>query len=233
MQPNSASFKWLSVVVFVALGAHAFPPKPTAAAVARRAYKDFGIVFDAGHVASTPTPTVTVLEQNLVGVSEPAATTTTATTTTIGDAETATTSTLSASTSNTQTASSGSDYMAIVEKWRSKGGLPALDKDSALESNALKTSTDSVGGLIHELNPGTMAQVLAPGNPDNFENVYVGGWLCEIPTLPGLDGICDTASQGWAYDGQTGHAAILTSTSYSRIGCAIASSTGVWACDLA
>ncbi|KAK5280583.1 hypothetical protein LTR14_012242, partial [Exophiala xenobiotica] len=66
------------------------------------------------------------------------------------------------------TASSGSDYMAIVEKWSSKGGLSALDKDSALESNALKTSTDSVGGLIHELNPGTMAQVLAPGNPDNF-----------------------------------------------------------------
>ncbi|KAK5202749.1 hypothetical protein LTR41_011508 [Exophiala xenobiotica] len=94
--------------------------------------------------------------------------TTATTTTTIGDTETATTSTLSASTSNTQTASSGSDYMAIVEKWSSKGGLSALDKDSALESNALKTSTDSVGGLIHELNPGTMAQVLAPGNPDNF-----------------------------------------------------------------
>ncbi|KAK5468922.1 hypothetical protein LTR55_011543 [Exophiala xenobiotica] len=93
--------------------------------------------------------------------------TTATTTTTIGDTETATTSTLSASTSNTQTAS-GSDYMAIVEKWSSKGGLSALDKDSALESNALKTSTDSVGGLIHELNPGTMAQVLAPGNPDNF-----------------------------------------------------------------
>ncbi|KIW20440.1 hypothetical protein PV08_01015 [Exophiala spinifera] len=126
--------------------------------------------------------------------------------------------------------SSSGDYMDVVSKWRSAGGLPALSRDSTLEANALKTSTDSVGGLKHELNPGTMAQVLAPGSPSNFEEVYVGGWLCEIPTLPGLDGICSTASQGWSYDGQTGHATILTSTSYSKIGCAIASNTNVWSC---
>ncbi|KIX01509.1 uncharacterized protein Z518_09235 [Rhinocladiella mackenziei CBS 650.93] len=133
----------------------------------------------------------------------------------------------------TTTADSGSTdgYMGIVSKWRSAGGLPALTQDSTLEGNALKTATDSGGTLTHELNPGTMAQVLAPGNADNFESVYVGGWLCEIPTLPGLDGICDTLAQGWNHAGQTGHAEILTSTSYTKIGCALAS--GIWACDLA
>jgi len=124
------------------------------------------------------------------------------------------------------------DYMSVVSKWRAAGGLPAVTQDSTLEANALKTSTNSVGGLIHELNPGTMAQVLAPGTTSNFEDVYVGGWLCEVPSSPGLDGICATESAGWDYDGQTGHNAILTSTAYTKVGCAIAS-TNVWACDWA
>jgi uncharacterized protein YkwD len=124
------------------------------------------------------------------------------------------------------------DYISVVSKWRTAAGLPDLTQDSTLEGNALKTSTNSVGGLIHELNPGTFAQVLAPGTTSDFEEVYVGGWLCEIPTDAGLDGICSTASQGWSYDGQTGHAEILTSTSYTKIGCAIASNTNVWACDV-
>jgi len=141
--------------------------------------------------------------------------------------------TTEASTSTPTIGSSTGDYMSVVAKWRSAGGLSALTQDSTLEANALKTSTNSVGGLIHELNPGTMAQVLAPGSSSDFEEVYVGGWLCEIPSLAGLDGICSTASQGWSYGGQTGHADILTSTSYSKIGCAISSSTNVWACDLA
>lgn len=126
-----------------------------------------------------------------------------------------------------------SGYIAVVSKWRAAGGLPPLTRDSTLEANALKTSTDSVGGLKHELNPGSFAQVLAPGTPDNFESVYVGGWLCEIPSLPGLNGICSTAAQGWNHAGQTGHADILVSTKYTKIGCAISTSTGVWACDAA
>jgi hypothetical protein len=101
------------------------------------------------------------------------------------------------------------DYMSVVSQWRAAGGLPALTQDSTLEGNAMKTSTDSTNGLEHELNPGTMAQVLAPGTLSNFESVYVGGWLCEIPTLPGLNGICSTAAQGWDHsDGETGHAQV-------------------------
>jgi hypothetical protein len=103
------------------------------------------------------------------------------------------------------------DYMSVVSQWRAAGGLPALTQDSTLEGNALKTSTDSTNGLQHELNPGTFAQVLAPGSVDNFESVYVGGWLCEIPSLPGLDGICSTAAQGWDHsDGELGHAQVST-----------------------
>ena len=123
-------------------------------------------------------------------------------------------------------------YMDVVSKWRAAGGLSALTEDSTLQGNALKTATDGNGQMVHELNPGSFAQVLAPGDASNFESVYVGGWLCESPNLPGLNGICSTEAQGWDHsNGETGHADILTSTSYSKIGCALAD--GIWACDLA
>lgn len=122
------------------------------------------------------------------------------------------------------------DYMTVVNKWRNNLSLSQLTQSSTLESNALKTVDDSRGQMIHQLNPGSFAQVLAPGNADNFENVFVGGWLCERPDLSGLNGICTTMSAGWAYNGQTGHADILVSPNYNNIGCALA--YGIWACDL-
>lgn len=127
--------------------------------------------------------------------------------------------------------SSGGDYMGVVSEWRSKMGMSALAQDSTLQANALKTATDGHGSMVHQLNPGSMGQVLAPGDASGFEKCFVGGWLCEIPSLPGLDGVCSTMSQGWAYGGQTGHAEILSSTKYSKIGCGFAE--GIWACDLA
>jgi hypothetical protein len=126
----------------------------------------------------------------------------------------------------------GGDWFDIANKWRVAGGKPAFVQDSTLVANAQKTADDSVGGLKHELNPGTFAQVLAPGDASNFESVYLGGWLCELPNSPGLNGACATASGGWNHEGQTGHAEILTGD-YKKIGCALSSSTGVWACDLA
>lgn len=122
-------------------------------------------------------------------------------------------------------------YQGIVDTWRAKLGLKALTKDAKLESNAMDTVVSSNGKMVHKLNPGSYGQVLAPGNADDFEHVFVGGWLCEIPTLPGLDGVCATQSKGWAYAGQTGHAEILTSDNYSKIGCAL--HAGIWCCDLA
>lgn len=122
-------------------------------------------------------------------------------------------------------------YMGVVATWRSKMGLSALSEDSTLQGNALKTAQDGNGQMVHELNSGSMAQVLAPGSDDEFEKVFVGGWLCEVPSAAGLDGICSSMSAGWDYAGQTGHADILSSKSYSKIGCACAG--GIWACDLA
>jgi hypothetical protein len=123
------------------------------------------------------------------------------------------------------------DYMTIVNLWRVRLGLPILSKSDTLVSNAQKTVNDGHGKMVHELNRGSMAQVLAPGSANNFEHVFVGGWLCEKPNMPGMNGICKTESSGWAYNSQTGHADILSSRSYTKIGCAIAS--GIWGCDLA
>jgi hypothetical protein len=128
-------------------------------------------------------------------------------------------------------APTNSGYMGIVDEWRAKMGMKALSQDSKLESNAMDTVVSSNGQMVHKLNPGTYGQVLAPGSADKFESVFVGGWLCEMPSLPGLDGICSTMSQGWSYEGQTGHAEILTSDNYSKIGCAL--HEGIWCCDLA
>jgi hypothetical protein len=127
--------------------------------------------------------------------------------------------------------STASGYQAVVDTWRAKLGLKALANDAKLQSNAMDTVVSSNGQMVHKLNPGSYGQVLAPGNADDFEHVFVGGWLCEIPTLPGLDGVCSTQSDGWAYNGQTGHAEILTSDNYSKIGCAL--HAGIWCCDLA
>jgi len=126
--------------------------------------------------------------------------------------------------------STNSGYMGVVDKWRKKLGLKALQQDSKLQSNALNCVTESNGQMVHKLNPGSYGQVLAPGTANEFEHVFVGGWLCEIATLPGLDGACDSQSKGWTYEGQTGHAKILTDPQYTKIGCALYN--GIWGCDL-
>ena len=126
--------------------------------------------------------------------------------------------------------STDSGYMGIVNTWRAKLGLPDFEHDSTLEANALKTCDDGNGEMKHELNPGSFGQVLAPGQPDEFEHVYVGGWLCERPNEPGMDGVCGEQSKGWMYDG-TGHADILMNKDYKKIGCSNAK--GIWGCDVA
>lgn len=126
--------------------------------------------------------------------------------------------------------SSNTGYMATVDEYRSKLGLKSLSVDSTLEANARKTAREGNGQMVHQLNPGSMGQVLAPGQPDDFVKVFVGGWLCERPNLPGLDGVCSSLSSGWMYT-STGHADILTSPNYSKIGCGCEG--GIWACDLA
>ncbi|KAF2818159.1 hypothetical protein CC86DRAFT_309726 [Ophiobolus disseminans] len=121
--------------------------------------------------------------------------------------------------------------MSVVNKWRVQLGLAILTQDNTLEANALKTCVKGNGQMVHELNPGSLAQVLGPGDINtNFERILVGGWLCEKPDMAGMDAICDTKSEGWRYT-TTGHAEILTSTKYTRIGCA--SFRSITGCDLA
>jgi uncharacterized protein YkwD len=129
-----------------------------------------------------------------------------------------------------ETGSGDSGYMATVNEWRAKLGLKDLIYDATLESNARNTCDEGNGEMKHKLNPGTMGQVLAPGEMATFEHVFVGGWLCELPDMPGMDGVCAEQSKGWTYQGQTGHAEILTSPNYSKIGCACVD--GIVGCDL-
>ena len=84
-------------------------------------------------------------------------------------------------------------YMSVVTKWRSAGGLRwPLTEDSTLEGNAMKTSTDSTNGSEHELNPGTFAQVLAPGDRHQLRERLCRRLALREPHLPGLNGICST-----------------------------------------
>ncbi|KAK7754656.1 hypothetical protein SLS62_003440 [Diatrype stigma] len=124
------------------------------------------------------------------------------------------------------------DWQGIAAKWRAALGKAAWKVNGTLVANALKTARDGHGKMRHELNPGSLAQVLAPGDEHSdysFEAAFVGGWLCEIPTLPGLGDACEKWGPGWKH-GETGHAEILSSEGYNSIGCAW--DGGIWACDL-
>ncbi|KAF2024837.1 hypothetical protein EK21DRAFT_13359, partial [Setomelanomma holmii] len=127
--------------------------------------------------------------------------------------------------------SNTTSYMVVVDEWRTNLALPKLTRDAILEANAYKTCVDGDGQMVHQLNSGTLAQVLAPGDvKQNFKHIFVGAWLCEKPNMAGMSGVCGKESIGWHYL-TTDHADILTSTKYTKIGCA--SSGGIAGCDLA
>jgi uncharacterized protein YkwD len=129
------------------------------------------------------------------------------------------------------------DYMDTVNTWRAKLSLPDLQYNGTLESNIDTTCTKGNGEMKHELLPGTHGQVLAPAKCDisQFEHVFVGGWLCEMPEK--VPGGCAEFSQGWSYkdpktgEEQKGHAKILTEDGFTQIGCGCVK--GIWGCDLA
>ncbi|CAI6290118.1 unnamed protein product [Periconia digitata] len=122
------------------------------------------------------------------------------------------------------------DVLPIINYWRVRVGSHPLQWSGKLEGNVRDTVNSAHGSLTHKLNPGTLAQVLAPGVEWWFENVWVGGWMCEQPNMSGMGDACRTWSKGWVYNGQTAHAQIVTSNAYSHIGCAFAG--GIWGCDL-
>lgn len=152
--------------------------------------------------------------------------------------------------------SGGVSMLSTVNKWRKAYSLSDLAWDSTLQGNAQKTGTDDKGvNENHELNPGSMAQVITPGlqtalagkdmgGDSPFELAYVS-WLCEVASDPQLAngnqcGIVKNI-ESMVYS-DTGHHDILNSPSYSKIGCAFAANSlaasdspyqGLWVCDLA
>lgn len=152
--------------------------------------------------------------------------------------------------------SDGVHLLTTINKWRGIYKLPLLKWNHQLELNALKTGTDGAGqNQNHELNPGTMAQVITPGmivkyggdlgGDTPFELSYVA-WLCESSGDAELksDGIdhCQLVDENLhMYYTDKGHYEILTSPSYTNIGCAFADNPdvdnetpyqGLWVCDL-
>lgn len=151
--------------------------------------------------------------------------------------------------------SDGTSLLETANYWRDQYGLPHFTWDAQLEKNALKTGTDGRGqNQVHQLNPGTMAQVITPGmvvkyggdlgGDTPFELSYCA-WLCEVPSQTlkaGGKDQCKLVSDNlhMSYS-DTGHYDILTSKSYSKIGCAFADNPdtdnntpyqGLWVCDL-
>ncbi|MCJ1440303.1 MAG: hypothetical protein MMC23_000786 [Stictis urceolatum] len=131
--------------------------------------------------------------------------------------------------------------------------IPLKQWNQQLVDNAYKTVMDNQGQTeIHELNPGSLAQVLSPGrydqNPstggyDPFELIY-WAWLCEVPDDPQLGGRCpQVLADASLTVSETGHHDILTSPDYTQIGCAFFQNPtqtdpnspfqGIWGCDLA
>ena len=152
--------------------------------------------------------------------------------------------------------SGGVSLLTTINKWRKAYSLSNLAWDSTLQANAQKTGTDDKGvNENHELNPGSMAQVITPGlqtalpgknmgGDTPFELAYVS-WLCEVATDPQLSSTnqCSIvkAIENMVYS-DTGHHDILNSPNYSKIGCAFAPNPlatsgspyqGLWVCDLA
>ncbi|EFY94508.1 cysteine-rich secretory protein [Metarhizium robertsii] len=127
----------------------------------------------------------------------------------------------------------GPEYINRVNKWMDACGLRHLAHDSTLESNAHQTSVEANGNMVHNMLPGTMAQVMARGDlTENFDRAFVGGWLCEMKTLFKDKNFCDESdlAKGWTYSG-TDHAKILSNSRYTKIGCGTAKDIVI--CDVA
>lgn len=161
----------------------------------------------------------------------------------------------SASKSDGSPLSDGKSLLQTANYWRDQYGLPHFTWDAQLEKNALKTGTDGRGqNQVHQLNPGTMAQVITPGmvvkyggdlgGDTPFELSYCA-WLCEVPSntlkADGKDQCSLVEKNLHMYYSDTGHYDILTSKSYTKIGCAFADNPdtdnntpyqGLWVCDL-
>ena len=141
----------------------------------------------------------------------------------------------------------GKSILDSANYFRSMMGFPSFAYDSTLQGNAAKTNNDDgANTMTHELNPGSMAQCIAEvdnltgsGSYSSFDLTYLG-WLCEIADSR-LGNACQImeAATNMNSGGETGHAEILRTASYSKMGCNYLTSTskqewdGMWTCDFA
>ncbi|KAF2839744.1 hypothetical protein M501DRAFT_1015837 [Patellaria atrata CBS 101060] len=159
----------------------------------------------------------------------------------------------------------GVNILEVANYWRAKAGKAPFKWDDELASISQETTDINQGGVQMKHHPGARhntAEVICPGpNFSNqelkaiggnaFEAVYTG-WLCEVPTSAltndgGINWCSEVVSDILSLNvaGQTGHADILNSDSYSKIGCAYSDNPGAqgkkergfpwsgqWACNL-
>ena len=145
--------------------------------------------------------------------------------------------------------SGGKSILESANYFRNLQGYPSFTYSSELEANAAKTNNDDGGNsMTHELNPGSYAQCIAEGNDSTtsgswspFDLIYLG-WLCEIPEA-NLGDACsamETATHMLVNTNDPGHAQILRTEGYTKMGCNYIVATekqpnyeGLWTCDFA
>lgn len=144
--------------------------------------------------------------------------------------------------------SGSKSYLTSANYFRQLQGFNKFVYDDTLQSNSVKTGIDNGGNQMkHELNAGSFAQCIAEGDATSgsgdlspFDMIYLG-WLCEIPQA-NLGDMCLTMTNTVHMNitaGDVGHANILRTASYTKMGCSFQTATepqnyvGQWTCDFA
>lgn len=143
----------------------------------------------------------------------------------------------------------GKSILATANHYRKLQGFNDFTYDGTLQSNSAKTLYDNgANHMTHELNSGSFAQCLAEGSTTAsagdlkpFDMVYLG-WLCEIDSsdiMEDCQTMNSTIHMGVDFADPEGHANILRTAAYTKIGCAFQTATetqtysGLWSCDFA
>ncbi|KAK4691456.1 hypothetical protein P7C71_g5547, partial [Lecanoromycetidae sp. Uapishka_2] len=147
--------------------------------------------------------------------------------------------------------SGGKSILTTANFFRKLQGYNELTYDDTLQGNSVKTGQDNGGNKMkHELNPGSSAQCIAEsenlsqsaGDLTQFDLIWLG-WLCEIPAAD-LGDMCTIMNSTTNmhieyYYGDPGHANILRTASYTKLGCSYQVPTlpqtyaALWTCDFA
>ena len=125
----------------------------------------------------------------------------------------------------------GQNVLDVANKWRSKQNLGTFAWDDGLETASANTNiANGANSMVHRnVGPG-QGQVIAQGSSTltgtssqgelgPIDLLYLG-WICElsgeIPDFPCSDAIAATHMNS---EGQTDHATILMTPTYTKIGC--------------